>query len=61
VPGHRPTIQLCAAPELIDFDDGGTATDDRVQEEILMIGRVLKKCDLKTVRKARKQVQILAE
>ena len=48
-------------PELIDFDDAGTASDDRVQEEIMMIGRVLKKCDLKTARKARRQVQILAE
>ena len=48
-------------PELIDFDDAGTAADDRVQEEILMIGRVLRKCDLKTAWKARRQVQILVE
>lgn len=46
-------------PELVDFSDSGSPTDDRLEDEVAMIGRMLRKCDLATVKKARKQVEIL--
>ena len=48
-------------PDLVDFSDTATPQDDRIQDEILIIQRTLKKCDLDTVHKARRQIQILAE
>ena len=48
-------------PQLVDFDDAGAASDDRVAEELMLIGRLLRKCDPALVKKARRQIQVLVE
>ena len=64
VPGLSVLEQLAEGlgielPVLVDFPETPAAPDDRVADEIALIGRSLKKCDLATVRKARKQIEVL--
>ena len=46
-------------PALLDFPESGGSRNDRIREELEMICRRLKNCDLAMVRKARKQIEIL--
>ena len=48
-----------ALPVLVDFPESSNKAKDRVREELELIAMSLKNCDVATVRKARKIIDLL--